>query len=292
MYIPNNAAGYIFAVIGLIGWGSWGNMLILGGSSVRFEVFYVDYCIGIMFYVLIINAILGSIDTDNGGVFEGLTWANHDFSCSGSAIGWAIFSGLVFNVANILLAKGITLAGLAVAFPIGIGLAFVFGTVWVYLQNQESTKAGLLFAGVALGTIAVLCASQMYRLKDAHKKEEEGSVDAGSDISAQKAKANDIEKAQAETEEGPSFTYIVVLLVVAGTLMSAWAPISSFGTIDSTDPSTLDKLSPYGIMFWFALTLLISNFLFIPIILRFPIEGGESVPISVFLEGYNTTRAS
>lgn len=321
MYIPQDWAGYLFAVLSLVGWGSWGNMLVAGGNIVRFEVFYIDYTLGILIFTLIFNGILGQLSDDNNGVFSGMTWAGHDFTeVSGAAIGWAIFSGIVFNIANILLSKGITMAGLAIAFPIAIGMAFILGTIWLYLQNQDTTKPGLLFAGTALGAIALLAFSQMYNIKDEDEKKKKqaaksnATANIGIDVAAEKAAANnefavvnvendiDAEKAAANAqktvsfdedkiaedkeEHKVSFTYMVVLLIVAGTLMSGWGAILGFGSIDSSDPSTIDKLSPYGQMFWFVLAIVFSNLLFIPLMLRFPIDRSEPVPFSVFLQSF------
>jgi glucose uptake protein len=197
------------------------------------------------------------------------------------------------------------------------------GVVWLYLQNQETTKAGLLFAGLALGVIALLSFAQMYNIKDSDEKKKKALeakpetkfTNAGSDIAAEKASANwgsdiDAEKAEANRsanlgsnidapkatvsfdieeksdEHKPSFVYMVVMLLVAGLVMSGWGPLLGFGSIDPTDPSTLDKLSPYGQMFWFALAIIISDLLFIPLILAFPVDGSPSVPFSAFVEGF------
>jgi glucose uptake protein len=67
----------------------------------------------------------------------------------------AIFSGALFNVSNILLVAAIDAAGMSVAFPIGVGLALVIGTVASYLQSPKG-NATLLFAGVALVLLAMV----------------------------------------------------------------------------------------------------------------------------------------
>merc|ERR1719240_2361496 len=131
-----------------------------------------------------------------------------------------------------MLFAGVALG--VVAFPIGIGLAFVFGTIWLYLQHQDTTKAGMLFAGVALGVVAVLFASQMYRTKGAdERKRAKEPTRSKNDMTVAEEKVQasiDLEKAEALKNQ-PSFAFTVVLLCISGMLMSGWAPISSFGTM-------------------------------------------------------------
>jgi glucose uptake protein len=55
---------------------------------------------------------------------------------------------VVFNLANILLVVAIDIAGMAVAFPVAIGLALVIGVVTNYLATPVG-DATTLFAGVA-----------------------------------------------------------------------------------------------------------------------------------------------
>ncbi len=50
---------------------------------------------------------------------------------------YALLAGIIFNVANLLLVAAIEIAGLAVAFPIGIGLALVVGALMNYLISPR-----------------------------------------------------------------------------------------------------------------------------------------------------------
>jgi glucose uptake protein len=80
---------------------------------------------------------------------ENLHAANFDFVLP------ALFSGAIFNLANILLVVGIDAAGMSVAFPVGVGLALVIGTVKTYLQSPQGNPVRL-FAGVALVVFAMI----------------------------------------------------------------------------------------------------------------------------------------
>jgi glucose uptake protein len=68
---------------------------------------------------------------------------------------YVFVGGVIFNVANILLVAGIGMAGLAVAFPVSIGIALVEGVLLSYAL-QPKGNAMLLGAGVLFALIAVV----------------------------------------------------------------------------------------------------------------------------------------
>ena len=60
-----------------------------------------------------------------------------------------MLGGAIFNLANILLVAAIDIAGMSVAFPVGIGIALVLGVVLNYAADPIG-NAAMLFTGVAL----------------------------------------------------------------------------------------------------------------------------------------------
>lgn len=62
---------------------------------------------------------------------------------------------MIFNASNILLSASVALAGMAVAFPLGVGLALVLG-VFINYSGQPKGDALLLFIGVGLVTLAII----------------------------------------------------------------------------------------------------------------------------------------
>ena len=69
---------------------------------------------------------------------------------------------MVFNAANILLVAAIAIAGMAVAFPVGIGLALVLGVILNYVEEAKGNPV-LLFLGVALIAAAIVLNAAAYR---------------------------------------------------------------------------------------------------------------------------------
>jgi glucose uptake protein len=73
-----------------------------------------------------------------------------------------LLGGAVFNLANILLVAAIEIAGMAVAFPIGIGLALLIGVILNYIAEPVGNVA-LLAGGVLLVMLAILLDAVAYR---------------------------------------------------------------------------------------------------------------------------------
>jgi len=129
----------LFCIVTMLGWGSWANTQKLAGKEKwPFELFYWDYAIGVFLFSLLFAGALG------GG-----------FSVVAAATIPALISGAIFNLANLLLVVGIDAAGMSVAFPVGVGLALVIGTVESYIEEPKGNPS-FLFAGVALIVFAMI----------------------------------------------------------------------------------------------------------------------------------------
>jgi glucose uptake protein len=147
----------IFCFITMLGWGSWANTQKLSGKTQwRFELYYWDYAIGVLLFAIIFSLTFGSFGSAGQPTSENLHQA------ALSAVYPALISGAIFNVANIMLVVGIDTAGMAVAFPVGVGLALVIGTVESYLQTPKGNPL-LLFGGVLLILFAMIMSGLAYR---------------------------------------------------------------------------------------------------------------------------------
>jgi len=142
----------LFCVITMLGWGSWANTQKLAGKeSWPFQLFYWDYAIGVCLFSLVFAHTLGSFGTAGMPAVENLHSAQWEFVIP------AFVSGVLFNLSNLLLVVGIDAAGMTVAFPVGVGLALVIGTIQTYIQEPKG-NATLLFIGVA-GIVAAMILS-------------------------------------------------------------------------------------------------------------------------------------
>jgi glucose uptake protein len=146
----------LFCAVTMLGWGSWANTQKLSGKDKwRFELYYWDYAIGVFLFSFVFAHTFGSFGSAGMGAVENMHSAAVRFVIP------AVVSGAIFNLANILLVVGIDAAGMTVAFPVGVGLALVIGTVESYVQAPKG-DARLLFSGVGLILFAMVMSALAY----------------------------------------------------------------------------------------------------------------------------------
>jgi len=146
----------VFCVITMFCWGSWANLQKLAKKGWRFELLYWDFTIGLLALTLILGLTLGSNGASGRPFFEDLGQASR------ASIHSALIGGVIFNLANILLVAAIDIAGMSVAFPVGIGLALVLGVILNYRANPVGNPT-LLFGGVLLVVLAIVIDAVAYR---------------------------------------------------------------------------------------------------------------------------------
>ncbi len=236
MYIIQNySTAVVFCIVTMLCWGSWANTQKLASKTWRFELFYWDYVIGILLFSIISAFTLGSMGNGGRGFMQDLKQADV------SNIGSALVGGIIFNAANILLSAAIAIAGMAVAFPVGIGLALVLG-VLVNYWGAEKGNAFYLFTGVAFIALAIILNAIAYKKAN---------------------KAN-----QKVSSKG------IVLSLVAGLLMSFFYRfIAASMDLENFETPAAGKMTPYTAVFIFSAGIFISNFLFNTILMSKPFQG-------------------
>jgi len=236
MYIVDSyPLAIIFCFITMLCWGSWGNTQKLAGKTWRYELFYWDYVIGVLVISLIMAFTIGSFGESGRSFIRDLSQADL------GNIGSAFLGGIIFNAANILLSAAIAIAGMAVAFPVGIGLALVLGVIINYLGSQKGDPY-FLFLGITLITLAIILNAMAY--KKTFKNERKVS------------------------------TRGIFLSVLAGVLMSFFYRfIATSMDLDNFMNPAAGKMTPYTAVVIFALGIFISNFIFNTILMKRPISG-------------------
>lgn len=228
----------VMCIVTMLCWGSWANTQKLASKDWRFQLFYWDYCIGVLVLTLVFALTLGSMGSSGRSFFTDLKQA------SLSSLGLAFLGGVVFNIANILLVAAIDIAGMAVAFPVGIGLALVIGVMTNYWKQPEGNP-WVLFAGVALVAGAIVVDALAYRRI------------AGT--------------GQTATVKG------IVLSIVCGVLMGFFYPLVAASM--KSDDAARTVLTPYTALVFFGLGLFLSSFVFNVAVMKWPFKG-EPVPMS------------
>jgi glucose uptake protein len=233
----------MMCIITMLCWGSWANMQKLASKEWRFQLFYWDYCVGVLLLTLLMALTLGSNGSSGRGFLDDLSQA------SGEYIGYALLGGVIFNIANILLVAAIDIAGMAVAFPIGIGLALVIGVVTTYRVDPSGNPV-ILFVGVAAVAVAIVIDALAYRrLPSAGQK---------------------------TTVKG------IVLSILCGILMGQFFQFvarSMPASLDQiNDPAMAGMLTPYTALVFFAVGLFLSSFVFNTLVMLKPFVG-DPVPL-------------
>jgi len=162
------ATALVMTVFSAVFWGSWANTY-KGTKNYAFELFYWDYIIGVVLISLVFALTLGSRGETGEPFLTNLAAANR------SNILYAMIGGFIFNIANLLLVAGIAIAGLAIAFPIAIGIAVVEGVVLSYALQPKGNPA-YLAGGVALATAAIVFDAMAYKRLGTNKVTQKGIV--------------------------------------------------------------------------------------------------------------------
>ena len=218
MLLPESYQAALFLMIlSMFCWGSWANTLKMC-PRYRFQLFYWDYAIGLAAGAIFWGLTAGSLGHTGAPFVEAV------INTPLAPILFAVCGGVVFNVANLLLVAAIDVAGLAVAFPVGIGLALVVGAVSSYLVSPAGNPL-LLFGGVALVVVAIVFDAAAYRQREARAK-------------------------AASTTRG------LVLSVLAGLLMGTFYPLvaRALGGVPGKPAP-----GPYAVALFFALGVLLST---------------------------------
>jgi len=154
--VESYGSAVVMCFVTMLCWGSWANTQKLATKEWRFQLFYWDYSLGVLVFALIMAFTLGSTGSSGRIFISDMAQAESDVLLS------AFVGGIVFNLANLLLVAAIDIAGMAVAFPIGIGLALVIGVITNYFAAPLG-NAVVLFAGVAGVVCAILLDALAYR---------------------------------------------------------------------------------------------------------------------------------
>ena len=227
-------------------WGSWANTQKLASKEWRFQLFYWDYSIGVLLLALLLALTLGSTGEQGRAFIPDISQASTE------AIQMALLGGAVFNLANILLVVAIDIAGMAVAFPVGIGLALVIGVIANYDPAQVNS-ATMLFLGVALVVVAIIIDALIYR-----RVPSDGNQGIGKGLA---------------------------ISIIAGIAMGFFYRfVAQSMSFDFADPEA-GLMTPYSAGVVFGVGLLLSNVLFLIPLMYKPISGEPAALGEYFSRG-------
>ncbi len=246
MYIVDSyPVAVLFCIVTMLCWGSWANTQKLAYKEWGFPLFYWDYTLGVIILSLIFGFTIGSMGENGEAFLPNLMGA------SSKAFLYALLGGVIFNIANLLLVAAIEIAGMAIAFPIGIGLALVLGVFNNYLPNPGDYQTFYLFLGVALVTVAIIINAMAYK----------------------------------NVSKGSKSTKGILISLVAGILMSFFYRFVANSMSPDLINITPGTFTPYSAVFVFSIGIFISNFVFNYYFMRKPISGNPLTFRMYFQQG-------
>jgi glucose uptake protein len=243
MILPtSHIASLILLVLCLICWGSWANTFNATGKKWRFELYYFDFAIGVVIAALICALTLGTLGWDGFSFMDDVRLAGKKQDL------FAFVGGLIFNLGNMLLVGAISLVGLSVAFPAGLGVAMVIGGIWSLVLGPPASLAFRLIGMLAL-VISVVMSALAYQAY---------------------ARARLLEMIQTgktkSTKKQISMKGVVVACV-GGLFLGSFYPLLQLSR------DTEAGLGPYAGGFVFAMGILVSTFVFNLFFMNLPIAG-------------------
>jgi glucose uptake protein len=233
--VHSYALAVVFCVLTMLCWGSWAVTRKLARPDWRFELFYWDYTLGVLLITLALGITLGNSGTEGRAFFADLSQA------STASLISALLGGAIFNLANILLVAAIEIAGMAVAFPVGIGLALIIGVIMNYVADPVGNVA-LLSAGVFFVILAIILDALAYRRL------------AGGSTGANSAKG-------------------LPLAIACGVFMGTFYRFVAAAMYADTAHPTPGKMGSYAAVFVFAVGILLSSFVWNTFAMKKPFIG-------------------
>jgi glucose uptake protein len=245
-------------ILSMLAWGSWANAYKLTGKW-RFELFYFDFALGVLLTALVLAYTFGSLGISLASGPDGFSFWDDLLHAGKHQWLYAFLGGMIFNFANMLLVAAISVAGMAVAFPIGLGLALIVGVGLNYL-TKPTGHASMLFGGCALVACAIVAEVIAYRALGLLRHEEAARAGVAK-----------------STRRGAPIRG-VVLALVGGLLMGTFPPL-----VEIARQSEIG-LGPYALCVMFAFGVFVSTIMFNLFFMNLPVEG-EPLDIFDYLKG-------
>ena len=253
MILPQSYPAVLFLmVLSLLCLGSWASFFKFAGKW-RFELFYIDFAIGLLLASVVYAFTVGNIGYDGFNFID-------DLQHAGKRQWMYVFiAGLIFNLGNMLLMAAVSVAGLSVAFPMGMGVALLLGS-GLGIGGGPAGNATLLGLGCALILTSIVVNAVSYRIMGVARHEE-------------LARAG-----KARSTRRPSPLKGIVLALLAGLLIGAFTPL-----VEKARQGDLG-LGPYALGFIFAFGVFFSSFVFDIFFMNLPVEG-DPVEFGWYLDG-------
>lgn len=232
--VESYSLAVVLCVVTMLCWGSWANTLKMSPKGWAFPLYYWDYSLGLVLLALISGLTLGSNGDSGRSFFQDLGQADI------RSLGSAFLGGVIFNLSNLLIVAATAIAGMAVAFPLAVGLALVIGVVVNYIAEAKGDPL-ILFLGIGLVVVAIVINAIAYR--------------------------------KLPSAQGGTSTRGILISVLSGIIMGFFFRfVAASMSMNFASPEA-GKMTPYSAVFIFSIGLFVSNFLWNTFFMYKPVEG-------------------
>ncbi len=256
MILPQSyPAVLILTILSLLCLGSWASGFKFAGKW-RFELFYLDFAIGLLLASVIFAFTVGNLG------YDGFNFVD-DLQHAGKRQWMYVFlGGMIFNLGNMLLVAAVSVCGMAVAFPMGMGMALLLGT-GLGIAGRPAGNSLLLGLGCLLILTSILVNAVSYRI-----------MAVAQDLAVARA-------GRSKSTRRPSPVKGIVLALLGGILIGSFTPL-----VERARTGDLG-IGPYAIGFIFAFGVFFSTFVFDIFFMNLPVKG-EPLEFGAYLNGRPT----
>jgi len=259
MILPHDPTTLMFLMIlSLVCLGSWANFCKLAGKW-RFELFCFDFALGLLAVALILAFTAGNLG------FDGFNFRDDFMNAGKRQWLFGFLGGVIFNLGNMLMIAAVSVAGIALTFPVGFGVAFIVGSAVSYVTGPGVSPA-FLFGGCALLALAVILNCSAFSRMGVLRHE------------------NQARAGTAKSTRRPSSMQGIILAILGGVLMGTFSPLLKNAQVAEIG------LGPYSLMAIFGMAVLFSTFVFNLFLMNLPIEG-DPLEFTDYLKGSMSQHA-
>jgi glucose uptake protein len=257
----------LLLIIGMLAWGTWANTLKASGGNWRFELFSLDFALGVIIAAVVLALTLGSLG------FDGFSFTD-DLRLAGKRQDVLAFAaGVVFNLGNMLLMGALSLAGMMVAFGVSMGFALAIGTIWSVLLNGGN--AVLSGVGAAIALSAVVIGILAYR-EYARAKFQAELRALQEQLQAQPPTPG---KSRTKVKKSNVSGKAIALSLGAGLMLGSFSPLAQLARQGE------NGLGPYSMGFILSIGIFFSTFVFNLFFMNLPIKGEPIDIVDYFRAG-------
>lgn len=263
MLVPSTyQIALLLAVIASICLSSWANTQKMAGNKYRIELYYIDFTLGAFLVALAICFTLGSVNQAE------ITFTDSLMGIAFRKVAIAIGAGVLFHLANAFFISTVSISGLAVAFPVGVGLATLLALIVNYFLNPQGNIT-MLLGGMIFLVGAMVVSARAYGLAAQVRRSMEAAQAAAalSEQPVQVPRGAPTRRPRKTGKTKSLATKSVILSLLAGFFL---APVPAL--LDMSREGDLG-IPPYIVIMFFAVGMLFVSLLVSPFWMNFPIEG-------------------